>query len=223
MLGHLWFINRLLECYLSFPLLWWIMQKTGQAGLAVCYILCLLGGGYWVIYFKVALPDYYFSFVLCLSHFILGILAAGFTEKSKHTLHVGISIFIFILLLEWLHQSIWQTPLSYSWLSLLWLNFIAVLFVVLIRAYLFQAIYLPRLVSIMAQKLGNISYTFHLYHFLVIHFFIMHREYLTTYNSLNFMGLFLLCVITAALFQWLLTVIIHGVLYIKQGISYNQD
>ncbi|TXL17438.1 hypothetical protein BMR04_05730 [Methylococcaceae bacterium HT3] len=75
----------------------------------------------------------------------------------------------------------------------------------------------------MAQKLGNISYTFHLYHFLVIHFFIMHREYLTTYNSLNFMGLFLLCVITAALFQWLLTVIIHGVLYIKQGISYNQD
>ncbi|TXL15990.1 hypothetical protein BMR05_01640 [Methylococcaceae bacterium HT4] len=31
MLGHLWFINRLLECYLSFPLLWWIMQKTGQA------------------------------------------------------------------------------------------------------------------------------------------------------------------------------------------------
>jgi peptidoglycan/LPS O-acetylase OafA/YrhL len=218
----MWFINRLLECYLSFPLLWWIAHKTGQAGLLLTYLLCLLGGGIWVVYSQVTLPDYYFLLVLCLSHFILGILAAKFTEQPKRSLYVVISIIIFIILLECLHQSIWQTPLAYTWISLLWLNFIAVLFVVILRTYLLQVIFLPKTLSILMQKMGDISYSFYLYHFLVLHFFMIHREYLSIYNSLNFISLFMISTITAVFFQWLLTMITHGVLYIRQGISYNQ-
>jgi hypothetical protein len=67
-----------------------------------------------VVYSQVTLPDYYFLLVLCLSHFILGILAAKFTEQPKRSLYVVISIIIFIILLECLHQSIWQTPLAYT-------------------------------------------------------------------------------------------------------------
>lgn len=43
-IGHLWFINCLLECYLLFPLLWYISNKFGNAGLFIVYLLCLLGG-----------------------------------------------------------------------------------------------------------------------------------------------------------------------------------
>ncbi|WP_428355681.1 acyltransferase family protein [Methyloprofundus sp.] len=214
-IGHLWFINRLLECYLSFPLLWWIVQKTGRVGLTVIYLFCLSSGAYWVIHFQATLPDYYFSLVLCLSHFILGMLAAYQSSQSRHKLLAAIVVLVFLMTLAWFHQNTWQTPLDYSWLSVLWLNFIAVLFVVLIRAYLFLPIYLPKLISAMMLKLGNISYTFYLYHFLVIHFFIMNREYLTKYNSLNFMGLFLVCVITATLFQQLLGIFSRGVIYIS--------
>ena len=223
LLGYLWFINRLLECYLSFPLLWWIAQKTGQTGLATSYLLCLLVGAVWVIHFQVTLPDYYFSFVLCLSHFILGMLAAKFTATSKHALSLVVSIVIFMSLLECLHQSIWQTPLAYTWISLLWLNFIAVLFVVIIRAYLLTVIYLPQLISVLMQKMGHISYSFYLYHFLVLHFFIIHREDLSTDNSLNFMGLFMISTITAVFFQWLLSMMTHAALVVRQGIRGRLD
>lgn len=218
-IGHLWFINRLLECYLSFPLLWWVAQKTGRASLAVIYLFFLLGGGYWVIHFQVSLPDYYFSLVLCLSHFILGMLAASLAEKSKYALSAMIAIFIFISVLEWLHQSIWQAPLAYTWISLIWLNFIAVLFIVLIRAYLFLPIYLPKFISVMMQKLGDISYSFYLYHFLVIHFFKQHPGFFSPYSSVNFIGLFLISVISAVFFQQLLLMSGRGVLYLKQGIT----
>ncbi|OQK16710.1 hypothetical protein AU255_02035 [Methyloprofundus sedimenti] len=217
-IGHLWFINRLLECYVSFPLLWWIVQKTGRAGLTVIYLLCLSGGAYWVLHFKVTLPDYYFSLVLCLSHFILGILAAYQSGESKHKLYVIIAVLVFIMLLEWFHQKTWQTPLAYARLSVLWLNFIAVLFVVLIRAYSFLPVYLPWFMSLLMRKLGKISYSFYLYHFLVIRFFIQHRDLLSAYNALNFVGLFLISIIVAVFFQQLLLLFSRGILYIKQRV-----
>jgi len=222
-IGHLWFINRLLECYLSFPLLWWIVQKTGRTGLRVIYLLCLSGGAYWVIHFQASLPDYYFSLVLCFSHFILGILAAYQSGKTQtqHKLHAAIAVLMFIMLLEGFHQYTWQTPLAYSWLSVLWLNYIAVLFVVLIRAYLFLPIYLPLFFCLLMQKLGELSYPFYLYHFLVIRFFILHREYLSDYNLLNFIGLFFLTGISAIMFQRLLSIMSHVVLSIKQGITHS--
>jgi len=222
-LGHLWFINRLLECYLSFPLIWWLVQKTGRNGLSVIYLLCLSGGAYWVIHFQASLPDYYFSLVLCLSHFILGILAAYQSGKTRHKLNAAIAILVFIMILEGFHQYTWQTPLAYSWLSVLWLNYIAVLFVVLIRAYLFLPVYLPLFISLIMQKLGEISYPFYLYHFLVIRFFIQHREYLTAYKFLNFISLFLLSVVSAVIFQRLLNIIKCALLYIKHRITHSSD
>ncbi len=205
-IGHLWFINRLLECYLCFPLLWWIAQKTGQTGLILIYLLCLFGGGYWVIYFQVPIPDYYFSFVLCFSFFVVGILTTFLSEKSIQIHLIWITLFLFGSTLVWFHHSTWQTPLDYSWMSVLWLNFIAVLFSVVIRAYLFLPVYMPHFISIMLRKLGNISYSFYLYHFLVIQFFIQHKELLSSYNSINFFALLLICIMTAIFFQQLLNI-----------------
>lgn len=222
-IGHLWFINRLLECYLSFPLLWWVAKKSGGAGLASIYLLCLLGGGYWVIELHATLPDYYFSFVLCLSFFIVGILSGHQTLKAPNKRYLTILVIIFfIALLEWFHQSTWQNPLTYSWVSFIWLNYIAVLFFILIRAYLFLPITLPFFISGLMQKMGDISYNFYLYHFLVIHFFIQHKEYLTAYSSFNFIGLFLLSVISAVIFQHLLSLISYGGHYIKHYLGERQ-
>lgn len=220
-IGHLWFVNRLLECYLCFPLLWWILKKARRTGLAMIYLFCLMGGGYWVIHSQVTLPDYYFSFVLCLSNFILGMLMAGVAIKPNHSRYIASTLIIFIIIMEWLHQSIWQAPLGYSWISVLWLNFIAVLFVVLIRAYLFLPIYLPKIISLMMKKLGDISYSFYLYYFLVIHFFIQHRELLSAYSGLNFTALFIICIIAAVFFQQLLTLFTSRVLLFKQIITHR--
>ncbi len=200
-LGHLWFINRLLECYLSFPLLWWITKKTGRIGLLTTYLLCLLGNGYSVIYFQTIISDYYFSFVQCLSYFILGMLTANLPEKASRWQYIVITLVLFICILEWFHQSTWQTPLDYSWVSILWLNAIAVLFVVLIRAYLFLPIFMPSFISKIMHKLGSISYSFYLYHFLVIQFFMQHHELLSSNSGENFIVLFALCIVTAAFFQ----------------------
>lgn len=205
-IGHLWFVNRLLECYLSFPLLWWITQKTGQAGLSLIYLCCLLGGGYWVIDSKVSLPDYYFSFVLCFSHFILGMLAAQMTLIAKKLFYTACAILLFVCILEWFHYNTWQTPLGHTWMSIIWLNYIPVMFIVLIQTYLSQGIYLPKIISIPLQKMGKLSYPFYLIHFLVIHFFILHQNYLTTYNKLNFLILFILSISSAFLMQKSLTV-----------------
>ncbi len=168
------------------------------------YLLCLLGGGYWVIHFQVSLPDYYFSFVLCLSQFILGILAAYYPVKltSYHSLVFAILFFSGILV--GFHQITWQSPLGYSELSLLWLNFIGVLFVVLISSYLFLTVYLPLPICLMVQQFGKLSYSFYLYHFLVILFFVRHREYLSDFNTFNFAGLLLISVLSAVIFQQIL-------------------
>lgn len=215
-IGHLWFINRLLECYLCFPLLWWLMQKTGRAGLLIIYLLCLFGGGYWVILSRAPLPLYYTSFVLCLSQFILGILAAHQTNNSR-PLQPIITLLIFASILVWFHQDTWQTPLAYAWSSIIWFNTAGLFFAMLIRAYLTLPIYLPHFISLMLKKFGDISYSFYLYHFLVIHFFIHHREFLYSYKVLGGISLFLMCIILAVFFQNLLTTVTRCILTIKRA------
>lgn len=220
-IGHLWFINRLLECYLLFPLLWWVLKKTGKTGLVLIYLLCLTGGACWVLLTQAALVLYYGSLILCLSSFILGMLMTLLKSHAREYLFAGFALLFFVLILNGFHQSNWQTPLAYNPLSVLWFNFIAVLFALLIKCYLSMPVYLPRLLSLLLKKLGQYSYSFYLYHFLVIHFFIQHREYLSAYNSLNFVGLFLLSVISAVFFQRLLVMLSHGVLYFKRGIYHK--
>ena len=206
-LRHLWFINRLLECYLCFPILWWITQKMGRLSLLLIYLLCLLASGYWVMHYQITLLDHYFSLILCLSHFILGILVAGGRFHSKHLYAaVVISLIFFFGILLWLHQEIWRAPLAHTWISMIWLNFIALFFAIIIKTYLSSTISLPYILSKILQKLGNISYSFYLYHYLVLVIFVIHREYLTAYASINFIGLFLLCIIAALFFQTLLNI-----------------
>lgn len=200
-LGHLWFMNRLLECYLSFPLLWWVTQKTGRTGLYWIYGCCLIGGGGWVIYYQIDLPTYYFSFILCLSHFILGMLAATSSRKNKQGRYLYINVLALISLLEGFHQTIWQSPLSYSWMSLLWLNFIGFFFIILIRTYLLSPILLPKFLSFIVKQFGKLSYSFYLYHFLVINFFTSHRGILVLPTHVSFLSIFLVSLLCALIFQ----------------------
>lgn len=221
-IGHLWFINRLLECYLLFPLLWYVTKKACPAGLFTVYLLCLLGGAYWVVLEKATLALYYGSLVLCLSAFILGMFAATQAITQKSILTALITLLLFASMMLWFHQSTWQTPLAYSPLSILWFNVITLFFAVFIKAYLSLQVYAPLFFSIILQQFGKISYTFYLYHFLVIQFFVQHREYLTTNGMLNFIGLFLLSIFSAVFFQKLLRLFTHAATYLISKASTNK-
>ena len=216
-IGHLWFINRLLECYLCFPLLWWLYQKTAWQGLAVCWLFIVLMGGYWMSFVRLPLPIYYGSFLLCLSHFIFGMLVGAKTIKSSPLSLWGVMILFTIALVIWQYHS-WQAPLTYSGFGILWFNSLAVFIAIFIQAYLSIAVSLPKIISNLLVSLGKLSYEFYLYHFLVIRVFIEHKDWLTESQWLNFTGLLLLSILSAIFFQKVLAmlVLIFGAIFFPQ-------
>jgi len=225
-LGHLWFINRLLECYLCFPLLWWLYKKTAWQILAVCWFVIVLVGSYWAGQLKPSLPIYYGSFLLCLSHFIFGMLIEAKTIKLPSSALLGMVVLFFVSLMAWQYSS-WQTPLAFSWLGLLWFNSLAVFIAVFIRAFLSIAVSFPRIITNLLVKLGKLSYEFYLYHFLVIRLFIEHKNWLTDYALLNFSILLLLSIFSAVIFQKLLIILLlifrNGTLFVPSNFQKSSN
>ncbi|NOQ63033.1 MAG: acyltransferase family protein [Methyloprofundus sp.] len=216
-LGHFWFINRLLECYLCFPLLSALQQKTGKIGLFIAYLSCVLIGAYWVIENQITLAIYYGSFILCLSHFIFGMLVIDLPVMKKPIISASLALLVFILLLEYLHQLIWQAPLNHYGFTIIWFNMLALILSMLIRAYLYTPLCLPNFINKGLDKLAQISYEIYLYHFLVIYFFIEHADLLFANQTLNFISLLILSLFSAFFFQCLLAGFNRGILRIKRA------
>ena len=174
-IGHLWFINRLLLCYLSFPLIWWLHKKTGYKGLLALWGILIVGGLYWSFSQELVLETLYGSMTLCFSHFLFSAII-GFYFKGKRSVKIiGLMIVVFISGITGLHQLIWEDPLAYYEAGTLWYYFLVIWFGLFIYYYSQLSFRLPNILNTIVNQLGQISYFIYLFHFLVI-------QYVNTYQ-----------------------------------------
>ncbi|NOT85859.1 MAG: acyltransferase [Methylococcaceae bacterium] len=190
---HLWSINRELYCYAAFPLLWLMARYGGIKALTA------LGGGslslviLWAIQTQPILPNFYASLGLRFFEFILGMLAGlCFKPNAAQRYALPMFLLVYVALLTALHAATWQVPLAYSLLGIIGLCVNSVLCVLFIVLYLHQPTAFPVCLTKPLEKIGEVSYSFYLYHFLVIGFFAEHRQLLSPVSAVNFT--LLLCV-----------------------------
>ncbi|MCX7086707.1 MAG: acyltransferase [Methylococcales bacterium] len=186
-IGHLWSINRELQCYALFPLLWLLNRHFGSRllmGLGVLSFVTLI---IWAIQTQPSLPYFYGSFRLRFCEFIVGMLASvGYRPMVTRRFSVQFFLVACVLLLTVQHAFIWQAPLDYSLFSSIGLCINSGLCVLFIRLYLQQAKVFPLILTKALERIGIVSYSFYLYHFLVIGFFSTHPLYLSTQPMANF-------------------------------------
>jgi peptidoglycan/LPS O-acetylase OafA/YrhL len=169
-IGHLWFINRLLLCYLCFPLIWMVHNKLGAKGLLTLLGLLMGGGLLWSFKTELVLETLYGSFTLCFSHFLCSAII-GFYFKGKQSIKIiALMSSAFVVGVTGIHQLIWEDPLAYYDLGTLWYYFLVIWFALFIYYYSQLTFRLPHLINVIVNELGQMSYFIYLFHFLVIQF-----------------------------------------------------
>jgi peptidoglycan/LPS O-acetylase OafA/YrhL len=197
-IGHLWSINRELQCYLLFPLLWWCARHLPPMLLSLLGISALSVSLLWAYQNQVALPFFYGTFGLRWFEFIVGMLAGIYLQRLPHfrwQLMVMCLFYSGILTLQ--HQYIWETPLAFSVVSFAWLVLNSVLCASFIVAYLGHTANLPDWAYQILENIGRISYSFYLYHFLIIGMFARHREWMFGNNPVDMLWILALSLCAA--------------------------
>jgi len=200
-LGHLWSINRELQCYAVFPLLWWLHRCYGVPGLIVAWVITMLaslGYGLWTN----SLLDFYHSFWLRLSEFCTGVLMGRLSATLMKGFRLTSMLILFLGILAFHHWNHWRAPLNYSVSGVLDFLLLGCLLAVLIMAYERTRWHLPWLDAGLAG-VGKISYSFYLIHFPLL---LSAHSYIDTLSgSLMGQGWILLAMtlVLATLFYWL--------------------
>jgi peptidoglycan/LPS O-acetylase OafA/YrhL len=179
-IGHLWSINREFQCYALFPLLWTLAYRWGCKPLVAIGVLSLGALLTWAFRTHPALPSFYGSFGLRFCEFLIGMLA-GLVFKP---LAVKRSVLLLLIigytaLLIAVHMLSWQAPLAFSALNIVGLCINSCFCMLFIVLYLQCLPILPALLTKTLEKIGEVSYSFYLYHFLVIVFFVKHQSLLS--------------------------------------------
>lgn len=189
-IGHLWSINRELQCYALFPLLWLAHRYSGIKTPAIIALLSLSSIIVWALINKPIILYFYGSFNLRFFEFIAGMIAGINYNKCNSDSNRSKLLFfvlIYISLLSLYHFFSWKNPLVYSPFSIIWLCINSVFCLLFIVLYLQYPLILPKNMLFYAlEKMGEASYSFYLYHFLIIGFFANHRNLLSNSHVLNF-------------------------------------
>ncbi len=199
-INHLWFVNRILFCYLIFPVLCFIHRRAGAAGLIVCLAISILVSVMHGIVYEVTQANYYGSLLLCLNYFTGGCLITKWRLKQvsgRRLTEILVFIGIGFALLAFYHQSVWNNPLGFSLVGLFWLNALGVFIAVFITGYINVNSITNNWFGRSLDYFGRISYSFYLFHFLVIYYFLAHPLFFTSDPSINFILLFIICVALA--------------------------
>lgn len=192
-IGHLWSINRELQCYLLFPLLWWCARHLPLVILAALGLLALSVSLLLAYQAQLALPYFYGTFGLRCFEFILGMLAGIYLQRVPYfRWQLAWLFLLYLCFLSLQHSYIWATPLGFSVLSYAGLVLNSVLCLLFIVTYLLHSSNLPGWSYQILENIGRISYSFYLYHFLIIGVFAQHREWLLGHQVVDLLCLFAL-------------------------------
>ena len=165
-IGHLWSINRELQCYALFPFLWLLNRYLGVKTLILLAVISLGTVLTWALLTRPIIPYFYGSFGLRFFEFVCGMVGAVLTTPNRLINKVlPVFVLIYFGLLVGHHLLSWQTPLSYSVLSIAWLCLNSVLCLIFIILFIYHTLPVPTLLSQALRKIGETSYSFYLYHF----------------------------------------------------------
>lgn len=205
-IGHLWFINRLLICYLCFPLIWWVHKKSGSNGLLFLSGVLISGGIFWAFYTELVLETLYGSLALCLSHFLFSAMI-GFYFKGKPSIKIITLMSVsFILGVTGIHQIIWEDPLAYYEVGILWYYFLVIWFALFITYYSQLSFQLPRVLNTVVNQLGQMSYFIYLFHFLIIQYVNTYHVELLSKTWIDFVLLLMATLIASYTAKFLLSI-----------------
>ncbi len=93
----------------------------------------------------------------------------------------------------------WQNPLAYSVAGAVWLScsgFFSIAFIVL---YILHSQAMPVFLANILQGIGEIGYSFYLFHFLIIRYYPIFQDRLPTHPVLQFIIILFMCLTVAAL------------------------
>lgn len=168
-LGHLWSVNRELECYAMFPFLWGVYHYFGKVKLVVVYTLMLFAALYLGLVKQDPLPFFYNTLWLRAEEFVLGMLAGLYYKKiTINRLYFICWLLIFVCVLVTYHRAVWIAPLNYPVYGVLGLVGCGFFSIVGIVLYLSSDRSLPYQINKILDFFGKISYSFYLFHFFIM-------------------------------------------------------
>lgn len=216
-MGHLWSIQREMQCYLLFPLLIYLSRSAGP-GLLLVYLCAAIVATIVIgISSDSTLIEFYSSLPLRLSQFIMGILLGVWAgNKRCNNRDVWIVMLLFCVGMFLLHYYTWEAPLDKTLYAVIWLSMEGLFYTFLIYAYIHSGLVLPRIIHKGMNYAGLMSYSFFLFHFPVVIFFARNRHFIPDDSLLAYLLLFL---ISAALAIFSFYLVEAPVLKIKRGIT----